>query len=52
MAVNEDDERRVAEGELAALEEACRVAEEIAAIADNLLLPESVHAWLRQHGRG
>jgi hypothetical protein len=42
MAVHETDERRAMEGELAALEERWREAEEIAAIADNLLVPKSV----------
>jgi hypothetical protein len=37
MAANEDSERRAMEGELAELETAWREAEEIAAIADNLL---------------
>jgi hypothetical protein len=36
MALNEEDERRAMEGELAALEAAWREAEEIAAIADRL----------------
>ncbi|MGQ0642332.1 MAG: hypothetical protein ACT4P6_16415 [Gemmatimonadaceae bacterium] len=42
MALHEEGERRALEGELAALEEAWKEAEEIAAIADNLLIPESV----------
>ena len=42
MAANEDVERRAMEGELALLEEASRQAEEIARIADNLAVPESV----------
>jgi hypothetical protein len=42
MALNEESERRALEGELAQLEEAWRDAEQIAVIADNLLLPESV----------
>jgi hypothetical protein len=42
MAVHETDERRAMEGELAALEERWREAEEIAAIADDLFLPKSV----------
>ena len=40
MAAHEETERRALEGELALLEEAWRDAEEIAAIADDLLLPE------------
>jgi hypothetical protein len=48
MAVHEETERRALQGELSALESAWRQAEEIAAIADDLLLPESVHARLTQ----
>ena len=47
MAANEDSERRAMEGELAELESAWREAEEIAAIADGLLLPQAVS---RIHG--
>jgi hypothetical protein len=42
MALNEESERRALGGELAQLEQAWRDAEQIAAIADDLLLPESV----------
>ena len=42
MALHEDTERAAAEGDLAPLEAAWREAEEIAAIADGLLLPASV----------
>lgn len=42
MAAHEELERRALEGELATLEEAWREAEEIAAIADTLTLPERV----------
>jgi hypothetical protein len=49
MAAHEEAERRALEGELAALEAAWREAEEIAAIADTLLLPENVEAWIRRH---
>jgi hypothetical protein len=48
MSLAERDEQRLLEGELAGLQLAWREAEEIAAIADNLLLPESVTAWLRR----
>jgi hypothetical protein len=51
MAVNDEAERRALEGELAPLEAAWREAEEIAAIADNLFLPESVRVWMQAHGR-
>lgn len=42
MALHEEAERRAIEGELDELERAWREAEEIAGIADSLLLPESV----------
>nr|AIA18910.1 Unknown Function [uncultured bacterium] len=42
MSTHEDAERRAMEGELAQLEEAWRIAEEIAGISDSLLTPESV----------
>ncbi len=42
MAAHEESERRALEGELAILEEAWREAEEIAAIADRLLIPERI----------
>ena len=42
MALHEDMEREALEGELEMLQEQWRDAEEIAAIADNLLVPESV----------
>jgi hypothetical protein len=46
MALNEESEYRALQGELADLEQAWRDAEQIAEIADNLLLPESVSDWL------
>jgi hypothetical protein len=49
MVVNEESERLALAGELAALEAAWRDAEEIAAIADNLLVPPAVRAWLERH---
>jgi hypothetical protein len=51
MAAHEESERRAFEGELAALEEAWREAEEIASIADRLLIPESVENWIRRQRR-
>jgi hypothetical protein len=42
MAAHEETERRAMEGELAQLEELWREAEEIAAIADTLTLPERI----------
>lgn len=48
MSAHEDAERATAVGELALLELAWRDAEEIAAIADNLLIPNEIHeTWLR-----
>lgn len=44
MALHEDTERAALEGDLAALERAWEEAEQIAAIADNLLLPD----WIQQ----
>ena len=48
MAVNEEHERIVLEGELALLELEWKEAEEIAAIADRLLVPEDVELQLEQ----
>jgi len=52
MALHEEAERRAMEGELALLEAAWRDAEEIAGIADNLLLPDTVHSSLDRMRRG
>ena len=46
MAVHEEAERRALAGELAELESAWRAAEEVAAIADNLLLPSGIADFL------
>jgi hypothetical protein len=46
MISHEDQERRALEGELRDLEAMWREAEEIASIADNLLLPRAVSEWL------
>ena len=52
MALHEESERRVLRGELTALERAWRDAEEIAAIADDLLVPGSVTGALaRMRGK-
>jgi hypothetical protein len=48
MAAHEERERRALEGELAELERAWQEAERIAAIADDLLLPESIGERLRR----
>jgi hypothetical protein len=54
MAVHEEAERRALAGELADLEAAWRVAEEVAAIADDMFLPKSATDFLARHrlGRG
>jgi hypothetical protein len=44
MVLHEDDERRAMEGQLAALEQRWREAEEIANIADSLLIPAETEA--------
>lgn len=46
MALHEEQERRALEGELEALELAWRAAEEIAAIADDLLIPDDLRRKL------
>ncbi len=51
MALQEEDERRALEGELWRLERAWREAEEIAGIADDLLLPEGAAEFVAG-GRG
>jgi hypothetical protein len=51
MAAHEESERRALEGELAQLERDWQEAEEIAAIADNLLIPAPVRELLARHGR-
>jgi hypothetical protein len=48
MAAHEESERRALEGELAILEAAWREAEEVASIADRLLIPERVDALIRR----
>ena len=48
MAANEENERFALEGEIALLEMAWEEAEEIAAIADNLMVPPHVEAQLEE----
>jgi hypothetical protein len=48
MALHEEAERRAMAGELEELERAWREAEEVAAISDNLLVPESVDEQYRR----
>jgi len=52
MALHEEQERRALEGELAVLEEAWRQAEEIASIADNLLVPDESRSFLDEKKSG
>jgi len=52
MALHEETERRAMEGELEELERAWKDAEEIAEIADNLLVPESVDEQFRKMKAG
>lgn len=52
MAANEEAEREALEGELALLEQAWQQAEEIAAIADSLLVSERIHTALRHLKQG
>ncbi len=49
MALHEEQERRVLQGELWELEVAWRDAEEIAEISDNLLLPEGTDDFIEEH---
>lgn len=49
MALHEEEERRALEGELWLLERRWREAEEIAAISDDLLLPEGTDEFLAEH---
>ena len=52
MALHEEQERRALEGELWRLERAWEEAEEIAAISDNLLLPQGTDELIEKHRRG
>jgi hypothetical protein len=49
MALHEESERRALEGELWRLEQAWKEAEEIAGIADGLLVPEGADEFLERH---
>jgi hypothetical protein len=49
MALHEESERRALEGELWRLEQAWKEAEEIAGIADGLLVPEGTDDFLARH---
>jgi hypothetical protein len=48
MALHEESERRALEGELEELERAWQDAEEVAAIADNMFVPESVEEQFKK----
>jgi hypothetical protein len=48
MAVNEEVEWRALDGEMAELQREWKEAEALAAISDNLLLPEKFDAWIRR----
>ena len=52
MATHEESERRALEGELALLETAWQEAEEIAAIADDMFVPDETRARLSELKRG
>jgi len=52
MAAHEETERRALAGELALLEQQWHEAEEIAAIADRLLVPAAIEEWIRAHRDG
>jgi len=51
MALHEHTEQRALNGELADLEQAWREAEEVAGIADDLLLPAGTQEFIRDHRR-
>jgi hypothetical protein len=51
MAVHEEAERRALEGELERLADEWREAEEVAAIADDMFLPQSAEEWLEDRKR-
>jgi hypothetical protein len=49
MALHEEQERRALEGELQLLEAAWREAEEVAKIADDLLVPVDSETFIEKH---
>ena len=51
MVLHEENERRALEGELWRLRLAWKEAEEIAAIADDLLLPDYIRTFIKRHRR-
>lgn len=52
MAAHEETEREAMHGELARLEDEWRDAEEIAAIADNMFMPDNVQKWIDERRPG
>lgn len=52
MVLHETDERRALDGELAELEARWREAEEVAAISDDMFLPERIRAALKRMSTG
>lgn len=52
MAVHEEEERRALEEDIGVLESAWREAEEVAAIADDLLTPSSSRTFVADHRNG
>ena len=46
---HEESERRALEGELEILQAAWREAEEVASIADRLLIPDHIEDWIRKY---
>ncbi len=49
MAVNEESERAALEGELSALHESWKGAEEIASISDNMFVPAWIERFIEEH---
>lgn len=52
MALHEEQERHALEGELWRLERAWEAAEEVASIADDLLVPQGVRDFIARHSAG
>jgi len=52
MAAHEETERQAMLGELARLEDEWRDAEEIAAIADNMFVPDTIQKWIDERRPG
>lgn len=52
MAAHEETERHAMEGELARLEDEWRDAEKIAAIADDMFVPQEIRSWIDERRQG